>query len=92
MSIGNDATSEGYPLVHSSGSDDAKVKWGARELNRTRDFVAQVKKLIPAIWPVNRGGTGANNKANARVNLGITYGTGNPTGGADGDIHFKIIS
>ncbi len=45
MAIGDDAQNAGYPLVPDSGTG-GEVKWGARELNRTRDFVAQLKKLI----------------------------------------------
>jgi hypothetical protein len=78
MAIGDDAKSAGFPLVPGTG-EEGKVKWGARELNRTRDFVAQVKKLIP---------TG---KSGFRAASGITYGTNDPTGGADGDIHLKVI-
>ncbi len=78
MAIGSDATQAGYPLVPDTG-EEGKVKWGAREINRTRDFVAQVKKLIPASRPAWRTATG------------ISSGTVNPQGGADGDIYFKII-
>lgn len=91
MAIGDDATAAGYPLVPSSGSEDGKVKYGAREINRTRDFVAQVKALIFTILPVANGGTGSTTKAGARTNLGITSGTANPSGGVDGDIYFKIV-
>lgn len=91
MAVGDDATAAGLPLVPSTGSEDAKVKWGAREINRTRDFVAQVKGLIDSVWPLSKGGTGANTKAGARTSFGITSGTLNPTGGEDGDIYFKII-
>lgn len=46
MAIGDDATDAGYPIVPETGTG-AEVKWGAREINRTRDFVAQLKALIP---------------------------------------------
>lgn len=78
MAVGADATKAGYPTVPDTGTEGL-VKWGAREINRTRDFVAQVKALIPANRPARR------------VWAGITSGTGNPSGGADGDIYFKII-
>lgn len=78
MAIGDDAKVAKYPLVPDVG-EEGLVKWGAREINRTRDFVAQVKKLIPV------------GKASFRKNSGITSGTTNPTGGTDGDIYFKII-
>lgn len=93
MAIGDDAASAGYPLVPDTGSDDARVRWGARELNRTRDFVAQVKGLIPAIWPLAKGGTGANTKSGARANLGVTSGTSVPanTFGEDGDWYARVV-
>lgn len=46
MAIGEDATAAGYPLVPNTG-DPGKVKLGAQEINRTRDFIAQVQALIP---------------------------------------------
>jgi len=79
MAVGDDATAAGYPIVPSTGIDGL-VKIGYQEINRTRDFVAQVKALIP---------TG---KAAYRTAGGITSGTADPTGGNDGDIYFKIIS
>ena len=45
-----------------------------------------------SIWSIDKGGTGASTKAEARQNLGIRSGTGIPTGGDDGDIYFKIIT
>jgi hypothetical protein len=80
MAVGDDATAAGFPLVPDTGSDEARVRWGDREINRTRDFVAQVKALIPV------------GKAAYRTAAGITSGTADPTGGNDGDIYFKIIS
>lgn len=79
MAVGDDAAAAGYPLVPGTGSTGL-VKQGALEVNRTRDFIAQVKALIP---------TG---KAAYRTAAGITSGTADPSGGADGDIYFKIIS
>ena len=91
MAVGDDATSAGYPLVPGTGSEDAKVRYGNREINRTRDFIAQLKALIPNVWPVNKGGTGASTKNEAKANLGITYGALLPTGGNEGDIYFRIL-
>ena len=90
MAIGDDANSENYPLVPDTG-ENGKVRFGAREINRTRDLVAQVKKLILTTWPVNRGGTGATTPSGARTNLGIRSGPDEPSGGVDGDIYFKIV-
>lgn len=80
MAIGDDATSAGFPLVPSTG-EEGKVKYGWREINRTRDFVGQVKKMIP---------TG---KGGFRTAAGISYGSSVPpnSSGNDGDIFFKVI-
>lgn len=80
MAVGDDATAAGYPLVPDTG-DLGKVKLGAQEINRTRDFVAQVKNLIPV-------GAAAYQAAS-----GITRGTTPPdnANGNDGDIYLMII-
>lgn len=77
MAIGDNALAAGIPIVPDTG-EEGRVRWGARELNRTRDFIAQVKALIPV------------GKAAYRAAAGISYGTENPSGGSDGDIYFKI--
>lgn len=79
MAVGDQAASAGFPLVPETGGDEARVRWGAREINRTRDFIAQVKALIPV------------GKAGFRSASGISSGTANPSGGVDGDIYFKIV-
>lgn len=79
MAIGDDAAAAGYPLVPGTGTE-GKVKYGAREINRTRDFIALVKGLIPT------------SKTGFRGASGITSGTADPSGGDDGDIYFKVIS
>lgn len=79
MAVGDDANAAGYPLVPDTG-EEGRVRWGGREINRTRDFIAQVKALIPV------------GKAAYRSAGGITSGTGAPTGGNDGDVYFKIVS
>ena len=38
------------------------------------------------------GGTGASNKATAKQNLGITYGTSAPSGGSTGDIYLQYTT
>lgn len=78
MAIGDAATAKGYPLVPDVGTEGL-VKWGAREINRTRDIAAGVKDAIPA------------SKSAFRTASGISSGTVNPSGGSDGDIYFKIL-
>lgn len=78
MAVGDDAAAAGYPIVPDTG-EEGRVRWGARELNRTRDFIAQLKALLPV------------GKAAYRSASGISSGTADPTGGSDGDIYFKII-
>lgn len=78
MAVGDDAAAAGYPLVPEAG-EEGRVRWGAREINRVRDFVAQVKALIPV------GKTAYRNAG------GITSGTADPSGGNDGDVYFKTL-
>ena len=78
MAIGDAAAAAGYSLVPDTG-DLGKVRLGAQEINRSRDFIAQVKALIPV------------GKAAYRTAAGITSGTATPTGGSDGDIYFQIV-
>lgn len=78
MAVGDNAVAAGFPLVPDTG-EEGRVRWGSRELNRTRDFIAQVKALIP------------NGKPAYRAAAGISSGTAEPTGGNDGDIYFKIV-
>lgn len=78
MAVGDQAVAAGYPIVPDTG-EEGRVRWGGREINRTRDFIAVVKSLIPS------------GKAAYRTAVGISSGTAAPTGGNDGDIYFKII-
>jgi hypothetical protein len=78
MAVGDDALSAGFTVVPDTG-EEGRVRWGAREINRTRDWIAQVKLLIP----VGKGGY--------RSAAGISSGTADPSGGADGDIYFKVL-
>jgi hypothetical protein len=78
VAIGDAAQAAGFPLVPDTG-EDGKVKWGARELNRTRDLIALLKTLLPI------------SKDSFRTASGISSGTAEPTGGTDGDIYFKIL-
>jgi hypothetical protein len=80
MAVGDDAQAAGYPLVPNTG-EEGKVRYGSREINRTRDLIAQLKKLLPI------------GKAGYRAAAGISYGSANPTGvPGDGDVYFKIVS
>lgn len=78
MAVGDDAIGAGFTVVPDTG-EEGRVRWGAREINRTRDWIAQVKGLIP----VGKGGF--------RSASGISSGTADPSGGADGDIYFKVL-
>jgi hypothetical protein len=78
MAVGDDATKAGFTVVPDEG-EEGRVRWGAREINRTRDFIAQVLAKIPV------------GKAGYRSAAGISSGTAQPTGGNDGDIYFKIL-
>ena len=77
MAVGDDAVAAGFSLVDGS---IVLLKDVDLEINRTRDYVAQTKALIPV------------GKAGYRDAAGITSGTADPAGGADGDIYLKIIS
>lgn len=79
MAVGDQAQAAGYPVVPNTGTSGL-INLGAQEINRTRDFVAVLKGLIPTT------------KGAARTQAGITSGSGSPSGGADGDIYFKIVS
>jgi hypothetical protein len=78
MAVGDDSLAAGFTVVPDSG-EEGRVRWGAREINRTRDWIAQVKLLIP----IGKGGY--------RSAAGISSGTADPSGGADGDIYFKVL-
>lgn len=79
MAVGDAASAAGYSVVPDTG-EEGRVRWGAREINRCRDYIAQLKALIP--------GT----KGAYRTAAGISSGTADPSGGADGDIYFKILA
>ena len=121
MAVGDDAAAQGYPLVPGTG-EEGRVRWGAREINRTRDFVAQARTWVNTRivevqnwtngriaevqnwvdahnWDITHVYVGGNplytnraaNMEFRRAVTAITYGTGNPSGGQDGDIYFKIL-
>lgn len=78
MAIGDQAQAAGYDLVPDTG-EEGRVRWGGREINRTRDYIAALKALVPI------------GKNGFRTAAGISSGTADPTGGNDGDIYFKIL-
>jgi len=78
MAVGDQAIAAGYTTVPDTG-EEGRVRWGAREINRTRDFLAALKNIIPV------------GKSGYRTAAGITSGHADPSGGANGDIYFKII-
>lgn len=92
MPVGDDAQAAGFPIL--TGGVDT-VHNGYTEINRTRDFLANVKALILSIWPVSAGGTGSSTASGARTNLGIRSGTAAASdavgGNVDGNIYFKIL-
>ncbi len=77
MAIGDDAVAAGFAIL--DGDTDLIID-GDEEMNRTRDYIAQTKALIPV------------GKSGYRTAAGITSGTADPAGGSDGDIYFKIIT
>ncbi len=79
MAVGDDALAAGLPVVPDTG-EEGRVRWGGREINRTRDQVAQTRATIPS------------GKSAFRSAAGISSGIGDPTGGNDGDIYFKILA
>lgn len=82
MAVGDDALARGFPIVPDSGAEESKVGQGFNEINRTRDFAAQTKKAISEVWPISRGGTGANNRKDAKTNLGIHVSGSMPQAGS----------
>lgn len=80
MAVGDDATERGFPLVPDTG-EDGKVKWGAREINRTRDFIAQLWDALPVGF------------SGYQAAAGILQGTTDPAPelGEDGQIYLRIL-
>jgi hypothetical protein len=77
MAVGDQAVAAGYQVVPDTG-EEGRVRWGGREINRTRDYIAALLAMIPV------------GKAGFRSAAGISSGTTDPIGGSDGDIYFKI--
>lgn len=76
-----------------------KEQVGLGNVENTRDIDKPISTAVQAalntkygegaVIPVIAGGTGAETKAAARVNLGIRSGTAAPSGGSDGDIYIQ---
>lgn len=64
MAVGDEAAAAGMAIVAQTG----KVRDGATEINRTRDYIAQ---RTSTVTPVDKGGTGGNTAAAARTNLDV---------------------
>lgn len=82
MAVGDDAVQAGFSLVPESG-EEGRVRWGARELNRTRDFIAQVKALIPTSKTQYQKAAG--------INVGDISGPSHPGDGSQGNIVFQKV-
>jgi len=79
MPVGDSAKAAGYPLVPGTG-EEGKRKYGAREINRTRDMIADVSAKIPVGVPGYRSAV--------KINAG--FGMPGPTDGVEGEIWFQI--
>lgn len=78
MAIGDDAAAAGMDLVPSTGTE-GKVRFGWREINKTRDYIAQkITAAIAALWPVpiSKGGTGKTTATDALAALGAWRNSG----------------
>jgi hypothetical protein len=75
MAVGDDATAVGYPLVPNTG-EDGLVRYGAREINRTRDLVANVK-------------TSLDSRLTGKIERGTTVPSSGY--GANGDIFLVMV-
>lgn len=78
MAVGDAARDANYALVPETG-EEGRVRWGAREINRTRDYIAQLRNEIPS------------SKGSYRTQIGIGYGYNLPSTAAEGDLFFKIV-
>lgn len=80
MAVGDDAKAANYPIVPGSG-EEGKIKYGAREINRTRDMIAQLKQQVP------------DNKEGWRSRAVMSFGAGmpGPGDGQEGEIYFRLI-
>jgi hypothetical protein len=85
MAIGDAAQAAQYLVVPEDGPE-GRVRWGAREINRTRDYIAEVKSIIPV------------GRQAYRTAAGIFYGTSPPPAATtpgqylNGDVYLHIIN
>lgn len=80
MAVGEEASEAGFALVPDTG-EEGRVRWGAREINRTRDYIAQTKALIPSGPAAYRSAAGIRSGTAAADN----------SVGIDGDFYAKIL-
>ena len=57
MAVGDDAVAAGMQKVPDSG-EDGKVAYGAREINRTRDYIANKTRIGTAVPASSLGNNG----------------------------------
>ena len=57
MAVGDDAVAAGMQKVPDSG-EDGKVAYGAREINRTRDYIANKTRIGTAAPAYSLGNNG----------------------------------
>lgn len=55
--VGEEATAAGLPLVPNTG-EAGKVKYGAKEINRTRDMIARKSRMGTTDPPATLGSDG----------------------------------
>lgn len=80
MAIGDGAIGVGWDVVPESG-EAGRIRWGAREINRTRDMAAEVYNMVPYSKTAFQRASGIRSGPNHPNNI-PEYGTG-------GDIYFR---
>jgi hypothetical protein len=75
MAVGDSASYVGYSLVPNTGTE-GQIRYGAREINRTRDYVADVKITLDS-------------RLSGTITRGTADPV--DTNGVDGDIYLKMV-
>jgi hypothetical protein len=60
MAVGDAAAAAGYPLVPGTG-EAGKRKYGAQEINRTRDMIAELERQATSYGPGDPSNADGNN-------------------------------